>query len=415
VAGVVVRGGTPAARAFVERAFAPVRVGEPLRLAALRRGLAAVRDFGMWGVRLSAEPAPGGAPGTVVLALDVDTPKPSVFVSVQNLSAPTVGPWSASTSLSLHGLTPFYDHTTIGLFHGLSSNRQQGAALSTDLLLTRGGLSLHGDLSWFRERPDETPPNRDTVGTTRLARVELSRPVLARADTLAVVRAGVEAVNQDVDLTTGEATERDRLRVVYAGVRVDARRGQTSGWGRLTVRKGIEGLGASRPGDSLLSRPAADPQATAVRFDASARRPLGGGAVELRARTQWADRPLLGFEEFTYGGFYGGRGLDPGALQGDRGLALTAEWRGKGRPLPGKWTIAPVAFVDYARAWNEDAYGPARGEALFGGGGARLSWNEQINLELVYAHPLGEPSGVAPDLAGPRLLLTLTAGFDINW
>lgn len=415
VAQVVVEGGGEKAQAFVRRAFGAVRPDRPLRQADLRRGLTLARGYGFWGVRTAVRPN-AADPDAVDLVLTLAPPRAAVFASVQNGSSDTVGEWSAGTSVILHGLTPLQEKTVVGVFHGLTSDRQRGAQISTDALLTEGGLGVRGDLAWFEQRPDERPPNADTKGVTRLARAELNRPLKTLADGLVTGRVGLEAVNQDTELLDGTATLRDRTRVAYAGLRAEGRAGGAAGTAALTVRKGVDGLGASRAGDPLLSRPEADPQAASVRFDAQGARPIGRGQVVVRAKGQWADAPLTAFEEFTWGGLEGGRGLDPGALYGDRGAAATAEFTGPPLSLGGRWTVSPMAFVEGAATWNEDRlYGAREQSAVTGGAGLRLSWNDRVRLDAVYAHPLAETRGVADELAGPRLHVGLSAGFEIDW
>ncbi|NEX93532.1 ShlB/FhaC/HecB family hemolysin secretion/activation protein [Caulobacter sp. 17J65-9] len=415
VAQVVVEGGDEKAQAFVRKAFGSLAPGRPLRQADLRRGMTIARGYGFWNIRPMARPN-AADPDAVDLVLTIVPPKAAVFVSAQNASSDTVGAWSAGANLIVNGLTPLNEKTVLGVFSGVGSDRQRGAQISSDALLTEGGLGVRGDLAWFEQKPHERPPNQDTVGVTKLARGELNHPLATLPDGLVTGRVGFEAVNQDTELLNGEATLRDRSRVAYAGVRVEGQAGEVSGSAGLTVRKGLEAFGASRAGDALLSRPEADPQATSVRFDAAATRPLGRGQVAVQAKGQWADAPLTAFEEFTWGGLEGGRGLDPGALYGDRGVAASVELTGAPHDLGGRWTVSPMAFVEAAQAWNEDkAYGAREQSAVTGGAGLRFSWNDRIHLDAIYAHPLAETRGVADELSGPRLHLGISAGYEINW
>lgn len=415
VARLVVEGGDAKAQAFVRRAFGGVRTDRPLRRGDLRRGLTLARAHGFWDVRPMARPN-AVDPDAVDLVLAITPPRAAVFASAQNASSDTVGEWSAGASLIVHGLTRLHEKTVLGVFHGLTSDRQRGAQISSDALLTEGGLGVRGDLAWFEQKPHERPPNRDTVGVTRLARGELNHPLKTLSNGVVTGRVGLEAVDQDTELPDGTATLGDRLRVAYAGVRVDGQVDDATGTLALTVRKGLEGLGASRSGDALLSRPEADPQAASVRFDADAARPIGRGQVTVRAKAQWADTPLTAFEEFTWGGLEGGRGLDPGALYGDRGAAASVELTGAPLELGGRWKVSPTAFLEGAQAWNEDAAFGAREQSAFtGGAGLRFSWNDRIRLDAVYAHPVAETRGVSEDLAGPRLHLGISAGYEIDW
>jgi hemolysin activation/secretion protein len=407
---VEIQGGTQEGRDFVRKAFSRLRPGEPVDRARLRQAFALAQAYGVYGLTLESRPAETGQ--GVVLLITVPRPKPWVYASAQNLSGQTVGRWSAGATLGLRGLTPYYDNTQIGVFHGLTGDRQQGVQVSSTALLTENGLGVRGDLSWFQERPHEKPPNQDTIGTTQLARAELNQAVFARGPALTRVRAGIEAVNQDTQLTTGAPTQHDRLRVAYAGVNALAVHGANETEVDLVIRQGVAALGASRRGDPLLSRPGADPQALVVRGSARVARSLPGDVVvEGKLRGQWTARPLLAFEEFNYGGFEGGRGLDPGALQGDRGFSAGVEFHKRGPNFLGG-TLAPFVFAEHAQTWNLDSFGARHGSATFAGGGLRISFPNRLNAELSYATPVSHVVGAANrDLAGPRVLFVISKGF----
>jgi hemolysin activation/secretion protein len=279
-------------------------------------------------------------------------------------------------------------------------------------MLLGHGFGLHAAASVFQERPSEPAPFKPYVGTTELALVEATQLLPPIGDELVRWRVGLEADSQTVKQKIGLTTERDHLRVAYAGVRLDGHVGTVLGWGEITVRQGLDAAGASRPGGLLLSRPNADPQATDFRFTGRLERTFQGGRqLSLDLRGQWTDRPLLLFEQFSYGGLAGGRGLDPDALLGDRGLSGHLEWADRPIRLRQDWTVRPIAYVDSAWVKNVGPGGAPSGRALFGGLGARLSWRENAHLDLAYTRQLTETQGVAPGLSGSRMVITLSAGF----
>ena len=76
----------------------------------------------------------------------------------------------------------------------------------------------------------------------------------------------------------------------------------------------------------------------------------------LEAEAQWSDDPLPAFEEFAAGTYSIGRGYNPGAVLGDRGVGLSAEIR-YGSLVPksaDQMAVQPYVFTDMAWAWNED-------------------------------------------------------------
>lgn len=408
VEGIVVDTGDARLDNFLRKAFGQVKTGRPLDAAALRQGVAVANRQGVWSVSLKTAPSPSD-PTAVTLIVDAPIPAPAVFASLQNNAPDSVGRWWGGATVIANGTTPAYDQTMIGAFSSLDGESQRGVQASSRVLLDDDGLAMRGEFSWFEQRPEEKGLP-DTRGTTRLARVELEKPLATAPGVVVSGRAGVEAVSQRTELLGGPTTASDDLVVGYLGVHADRTAGESSQSADLSIRQGLDVAGASRPGDALLSRPDADPQATVVRAEASARRPLGSGTVQARVRGQWTEDPLVAYEEFTFGGAPGGRGLDPGAMYGDRGVAVGLDWFGPARDIGG-FEVSPIAFVEAAQAWNIDSYGPKKSRIALGGGGLRIKLSDRAQLDIVYARPVGKPKGVDEDRFEPRVLFTLTTRF----
>ena len=416
---LTVQGADASQEAFIRRAFSDVKVGQLLNARDLKRGADAASRFGFWGVAPSVTPDGDG----VVLVLSVSPGPPGIFLSAQNASAETVGTWSGGASLIFGDLTPLHERTIIGVFHDLTGDDQRGAQISSQILMSNSGLELKGDLAIFEQSPDERLPNLDTEGATRVSRLELRHPLgLASSGQSSVLfagRAGLEAIDQDTDLAegplSGKATVRDRLRVAYAGVQADFRSENTMAYGYFSLRKGLDGLGASDEGDALLSRVQADPAALVFRFEGAASINTGGFLIEPRLRAQISDKPLLQYEEFTYGGLIGGRALDPGALFGDSGVSGSIDVYGPSAKLGTRISIRPAAFVEGAWARNEDSIGPLVDQldkhGTFGGGGLRLSLDGRWNLDVMYATPLGDTEGVPDQFVGSKVTVGISGGF----
>ncbi len=419
ISGLEVQGADASEEAFIRRAFSDVKTGRLLNVRDLKRGADAASRFGFWGVAPSVRSDGEG----VVLVLAVSPGPPGIFLSAQNASAETVGTWSGGASLIFGDLTPLHERTIIGVFHDLTGDAQRGAQISSQILMSDTGLELKGDLAIFEQSPDERFPNLDTEGVTRVGRLELRHPLgLAsnnRSTVLFAGRAGLEAIDQDTNLAegplAGDATVRDRLRVVYAGVQADYRSKDTTAYGYLSLRKGLDGFGASDEGDALLSRVAADPAALVLRFEGAASINSGGFLIEPRLRAQLSDKPLLQYEEFTYGGLIGGRALDPGALFGDSGVSGSVDIYGPAAKLGTRFSIRPAAFVEGAWATNEDDLGPLvdrlEKHGAFAGGGVRLSLDGRWNLDVLYAAPVGDTVGVPSQFVGPKVSVGISGGF----
>ena len=151
------------------------------------------------------------------------------------------------------------------------------------------------------------------------------------------------------------------------------------------------------------------PQGFSVRGSAQIVRMFGKGELELRVRGQWSGDSLPAFEEFTYGGFAGGRGLDPSAMQGDSGVAATLEFRRQGPNMLGG-TLMGFGFVEGAAAWNHGVFGPDEADAVLVGAGLRLSYPDRLTVEAAFSTPV-ETHNVPDALEGPRFTVVVTKGF----
>ena len=125
---------------------------------------------------------------------------------------------------------------------------------------------------------------------------------------------------------------------------------------------------------------------------------------------QWSDGPLLSYEQASLGNYTIGRGFDPGVALGDRALGGSLELR-YGSLFPRRadaFAFEPFVFVDFAKAWVDDALAaPDPHRVLSAGGGLRARWGDRVDLGVVLAVPL-ERAGFQTARPDPRLLITLT-------
>ena len=138
-------------------------------------------------------------------------------------------------------------------------------------------------------------------------------------------------------------------------------------------------------------------------------RPMPKLALALGMRAQYAWKPLLSFEQFSAGNYTVGRGYDPGALLGDKGLGTQIEVRyGSRIPVSVKRpAVEGYAFWDHTEVRSEGSVViPGREHLNSIGAGARVNWNRFI-LDAGLAVPLTHlgPLNRRPD---PRVLISLT-------
>lgn len=386
-------------------------------------------------VRLALKPA-GAGRGEVIGEVTVRRQAGTLVASVQNLGSSELGRWGGMVRGELYGLTGLGDRTTLALYSTPDFEEQRTLQLGHDFRIGGEGLTLGGQLTYAWAEPDLGDPALRVKAKTLLATLEASYPfILAQA---AAVRGalGFDWIDQRVELN-GLPLSRDRLRVAFA--RIDFERtdrssfGAAAGYsaaeprwrigGNVELRQGLDILDASAgcgpafircvgPGTVPPSRFEGTAAATVVRFRAGAEyRPAPKLALMLGANGQYADKPLLSFEEYSAGNYTIGRGYDPGALLGDRGLGVQGELRYGSLVPRARKALAVQGFLFADAAWirNEDVvFAAAERRRLFSvGGGARAALGDGARLEALVAVPL-ERAGLQTGRGDPRFLVSLT-------
>ena len=392
------------------------------------RYLLLASDIPGYTVRLTLRPA-GTVPGEVIGDVTVVRMPALVDFNVQDYGSKALGRWGGLLRAQLFGLTGLGDRTTLAVFSTSDFKEQRTVQLGHDFRLGSEGLTIGGNFTYSWARPS-IGDDADFRARTLLATLEVGYPFVRRQSHTLRGSAGMDFVNQDVDLNHIDLT-RDRLRVAFARLAADAAArdpGYTlvePHWrvrGLLELRKGIDFLGATDscgpagaaclgPGDIPPSRIEGDATATVVRGSGYGEfRPIPKLTVALGVRGQYSRRPLLSFEEFSAGNYTVGRGYDPGTLLGDRGIGVQAEIRaGSVYPRsPKSVGVEGYAFFDHARIGNRDRLfvDDSSRRLSSAGAGARASWN-RFFVDAAVAVPLTRV-GLDNKKPDPRFLISLT-------
>jgi hemolysin activation/secretion protein len=396
--------------ALALRAFGTVEQGKPLRAGDVRRGLAHAASVGLTSVRPTVRRSRLDPMG-LDLVLIVEAPPGQVFAQAHNGNADTLGPWGVLLGARASGFTPLQESTTLGVYTAIEPRKQVSAQFDSQALLTAGGLKGRVGAAWSRARPGGVVAPLELDSKTGFLALELAAPLQVRRGLVSYWRAGLEALEQETTFFGDVLLGDDSLRVAYLGARTDGLLARGAWFLDLQARRGLDALGAMRPGDPEASRFAADPQAFLMRAETEATLQLSR-AVSLRAnlKGQWTDDRLTAFESFSYGGIVGGQGYDPGALTGDSGITLDLRLLGAARGGE-RGALRPFAFVSAARTWVTDDGGAAGGRAQSAGAGLQLLFGRSVQLEASYAMPFGAIEGPGRDAYGSRLLVTLTYSF----
>lgn len=346
-----------------------------------------------------------------------------------NLGSRELGREGVSVRLDANSFTPLAERTT--LIAAVSSNRAQRVfQLLEEFRVGPSGAVVMGDIAYSENDPKGALEVLELEGRSWVGRLGGRYPLVRSRALSSDFAARFEYIDQKNDLgfiQDGSGNPiplfRDELRVLAAEL--------LNRWQPLTLRnvavstslelrKGIDAFGSSERGDLLLSRSDARPDFFAARFGGSIRYGFDSGPVVPWASAtvsgQWSPHGLPAYEEYQIGNYTVGRGYDPGAASGDRGLGLQLE-AGVDRAVPGAALLGGAGsaglfgFFDVARVWNKD---PLSYDSTIRsiGGGLRLRWPRTM-LSLFYADPQRPPFPSAPEPDG-RVLVTLTRTFSIR-
>lgn len=414
VAEVHIEGDAGPARAKVAAYFNRLRDMKPFDLRKAQRYLLLASEMPGVQIRARLKASDSGKEGAVDFDVVVAWHPIGLAVIAQNTGPESLGRESGVVRFDLNSLTPWGDRSSLVAYGSLDGHTQSVWQLIEEMRPGSDGLVLRASFARGISRPAGVLAPLKLRGTSSVTRLEAEYPLLHRRDSDLHLDGGFEIADQGL-LFANQNLSHDKARVLFTSLHghrdIAFDHDGLSLGGGLELRRGVAGLGASKPRSPLLSRSDADPQATVVRFDARTTLTTpGGGYVDLNAQAQRAWEPLLSYEAFTVGNLTIGRGYDPSVLQGDNGWGVAAEAGHTLRTARGH-AFQLYGFYDIARAESLSPGGLKR-TLRSDGLGARLFLPRNLRLDLAYAHPLDKSyPGTSNNVSGDRWLITLSAAY----
>jgi len=424
---VQVRGETGNAERRIAAHVAKLTKGEFFNLTSAERHLLLLGDLPGYDVRMTLRPA--GKPGEVFGDILVVRRPLEVIGAIQNLGSKSAGRHGGLLQATLNDVTGLGDRTQLSVYNTFQVSEQTVAQIAHDFALGTDGWRFGGSFVYGRSEP---PFEVKIKSRTLIGRIEATYPIVRRQTLTLRGIGGVELVDQRVDLA-GLRVSEDRLRILYARLDLDmidkASLGGRAGYsdndpfwriaGSVELRKGLGALGASRDCTPIadctgtrvpISNFFADPRALVLRAESVLEyRPLPKLALIVAPRAQIAAKALLPYEQFSLGNYTIGRGLDPGVVQGDKGVGSSVELRFGKRSFQRARTLTllPYGFFDAAWAWNnDDGFTADPRRVLTAGGGVRIPWRDRLEANLSLAVPL-ERAGTQTKRGDLRFLFTI--------
>jgi hemolysin activation/secretion protein len=418
-----VRGDAGPYEGLIESRIAKLQSLDPLNEAEAERLLLLADDIPGLDVRLALQPA-GGAPGEVIGELTVDYRRFGLIANLQNYNSKQLGRETAYLRAEMFGLTGLGDLTYLAASNTLLDfDEQKIVQGGHEMLLGSSGTTLALRATYADSRPDL--PTLSLRTKSWILNTEVTQPLLRSLYSNIYGSLGFERVDQRTKLGgAGGSTplNLDRISTLYTRFSGNQRHLRADGTeatafaGFLELRKGLDIFEATETGQFkggyAPSRFEGNAKAFVVRgqFDAK----IGWGPIfELagEVRGQWANDPLLNYDEFSIGNLTVGRGYDPGSNTGDRAYSTSVELRAN-LPTGPKVGTQIYGFYDGIRLWNLDTGTTEKDRRLESiGGGVRFTLPGAARLDLTYAHPMDPPllTGTGNKVPKDRFLVSLTA------
>jgi len=413
IVNVSVRGDPGAAAPLLETYAQKLRGMAPFDVNEVQRYVLLASDVPGLKVQASVRPNASGERGAVDLDLAVTRDEQDLILNAQNLQSKATGRFGFLGRYDLNARTSYGERTSL-VFYRTIKNEQWVVQGLEEARIGGEGWIVRGGIAYGESHPGAALKGLGLKSVSLVANAEAAYPVIRKRRQNLWAAAGFELINQDTRFGGGGKLINDDLRILYARVEGD----QTAylGYrpivlrGAASLRRGIEGFGATDEGDRRLSRAQAKPGAWTFTAEASAQVTiLPRLTAYAEAQGQYANQPLAAYEEFAVGSLTIGRGYDPGYISGDRALAATLELRGGPFQPRSGWAVSPYAFLDIASTKDKDRGGLTQTLKSVGVG-FQVPVRERWVLDVGYARPLDKR---AIDRKKPpgRLLLNLTARF----
>ncbi|HMO74202.1 MAG TPA: ShlB/FhaC/HecB family hemolysin secretion/activation protein [Sphingopyxis sp.] len=394
---------------------------DPLNERDAERALLLANELPGVSLSMSLRPA-SGAPGDVIGVVAVDYKRWAMFANIRNYNSKRIGRETLYSRFEYYGLTGLSDITYAGFSSTIDFSEQLIAQVGHEFGVGSSGTRVGAALTKAWSKPDIA--NLDLATDTLIGRLEVSQPLVRTPTLFADATVGFDYIDQKTEIIN-LPLNRDKIRTFFLRGDVSTRGEQVGGnrrWrasGFAEVRKGTSFFGATgtdargfaQTDGISASRPFGNAQAWILRGGADAF--LSFDRVGLRGRFegQWANDPLLNFEEYAVGNLTIGRGYDPGANSGDRAVAVSFEGS-VNLVKAAKYDVDAYAFYDFVRLENLDPRSPEATRSLDSvGGGLRLFLTKGLSFDLTYARPLKRALFNDAKRPPDRVLFSITAQF----
>jgi hemolysin activation/secretion protein len=334
--------------------------------------------------------------GAATLIVEVVEKRIDANAHVDNRGTTSRGPFEYYGSVAINNPFGWHDALTLTYAGVVPTKELNYAAFNYRQVLTPEGFTFFADGSYAWGRPGTI--QLDTLQYRTLGPAGdagFSYPwIRSRERNLTLSVLGFGSDNESYAL--GAPFTNDRLRGFRVRVDSDfADQFLAVNQFYAIFSQGIEGLGSTKNGDPLASRPGGYVNFTKVEAFFGRTQPLFGDfSVYTSVYGQYAAMPLLVPEQCGYGGRFFGRAFDPSQFLGDSCVEASEELRYDIRKPP-PWMIGLTqyqlyGFVDWGELYTRGTpfAAPLLQDGASAGIGVRLAWVNHINVDLSIAQAI---------------------------
>jgi hemolysin activation/secretion protein len=390
IAHVTVEGGTPATQAQIKSYVQPSLNRSPMPLARMERSLLLSNDLP--GVTAAGTLKPSeDIPGASDVAITVDQPRFTGGLGADNRGSRYSGLWTLNADAEVNSILDSADQLAGTFTTSPDASEQIAGSLRYRRPIGDDGVigTIAGTIT--RGEPGSTLAAFGVDTNSWAVGPRLTWPIIrTRAESLQL-DGGFTFQKADIDVL-GSRVAHDQWRVLDLNATYLLSSWLGGSWlATGGVVQGVPGLGASANLSTDLSRKGAYLDFTKL---TGLVRYVGylpdSFSVVLSGQGQFSFVPLINGELVSFGGIGIGRGYDPGAITGDRGIGGSAELR-YDAAIANKYVLGvqPYVYFESGQTWYIQR-GAAIDPALINqyidsvGGGVRLTlpYNSSLGLEV---------------------------------
>ena len=377
--------------------------------------------------KITHSSAPGAPPEGLDLVVTLRRTAVDELAEVSNTNSDILGPWSGIARVDFNSRTGLGERTSLIAYTTLGNYSQQVAQIIESARIGDSGLFAQASFSYGHSLPEGALQPLKLTGNSFTGTFELDYPLIRLQRRSLTLAGGMDFINQTTSFPGGQPLSDDALRVVwmrsdasFASIDRPVLDNLLTTRADLTIegRKGLDVLGASLAGAQALSRTQGRADAWVVRADGDALlriTPTDPKFVPItfsgHFQGQWADRPLLAYEEQAIGNLTIGRGYDPNAVSGDRAAAGEVKVEIGPMRFEKRVQFTPYGFFDLARVTSlEQGIEDVTLRSLGAGVELRIPYDKignAVRIDFGYAKPLDKTFPAATSKPPERWLVQL--------